>query len=77
MLRSKKIYIPPSMTLYAAASGLMAISLKTPDDTPPITEGGGGDPYSEGLAKEFTFDYSWWFEENDETENENDITNMY
>ena len=75
MLRSKKIYIPPSMTLYAAASGLMAISLKTPDDTPPITEGGGGDPEKEGLAKEFTFDYSWWFEENDETEN--DITNMY
>jgi len=73
MLRSKKIYIPPSMTLYAAASGLMAISLKTPEGT--ITEGGGGDPETEGLAKEFTFDYSWWFEENDETEN--DITNMY
>ena len=73
MLRSKKIYIPPSMTLYAAASGLMAIS--TPEGT--ITEDGGGDPYSEGLAKEFTFDYSWWFEENDETENENDITKMY
>lgn len=75
MLRSKKIYIPPSMTLYAAASGLMAISHKTPDDTPPlIEEGEGGDPAG-GLAKEFTFDYSWWFEENDETEN--DITNMY
>ena len=73
MLRSKKIYIPPSMTLYAAASGLMAISLKTPEGT--ITEGGGGDPEEEGLAKEFTFDYSWWFEENDETEN--DITKMY
>lgn len=73
MLRSKKIYIPPSMTLYSAASGLMAISLKTPEGT--ITEGGGGDPETEGLAKEFTFDYSWWFEENDETEN--DITNMY
>ena len=72
MLRSKKIYIPPSMTLYAAASGLMAIS--TPEGT--ITEDGGGDP-AEGLAKEFTFDYSWWFEENDETENENDITKMY
>lgn len=74
MLRSKKIYIPPSMTLYAAASGLMAIS--TPKDTPNITDNDeGGDPYSEGLAKEFTFDYSWWFEENDETEN--DITKMY
>ena len=70
MLRSKKIYIPPSMTLYAAASGLMAIS--TPEGT--ITDDGGGDP-AEGLAKEFTFDYSWWFEENDETEN--DITKMY
>jgi len=74
MLRSKKIYIPPSMTLYAAASGLMAIS--TPEGTPNITDNDeGGDPYSEGLAKEFTFDYSWWFEENDETEN--DITKMY
>lgn len=71
MLRSKKIYIPPSMTLYAAASGLMAIS--TPEGT--ITDDGGGDPEKEGLAKEFTFDYSWWFEENDETEN--DITKMY
>ena len=72
MLRSKKIYIPPSMTLYAAASGLMAIS--TPKGT--ITDDDeGGDPETEGLAKEFTFDYSWWFEENDETEN--DITNMY
>ena len=71
MLRSKKIYIPPSMTLYAAASGLMAIS--TPEGT--ITDDEGGDPEKEGLAKEFTFDYSWWFEENDETEN--DITNMY
>ena len=76
MLRSKKIYIPPSMTLYAAASGLMAIS--TPEGTPNITDNDEvGDPYTEGLAKEFTFDYSWWFEENDETENENDITNMY
>ena len=74
MLRSKKIYIPPSMTLYAAASGLMAIS--PPKGTPDITDNGeGGDPEEEGLAKEFTFDYSWWFEENDETEN--DITNMY
>lgn len=73
MLRSKKIYIPPSMTLYAAASGLMAIS--TPEGTPDITDGEGGDPETEGLAKEFTFDYSWWFEENDETEN--DITKMY
>ncbi len=73
MLRSKKIYIPPSMTFYAAASGLMAIS--TPKGTPDITDDGGvGDPAG-GLAKEFTFDYSWWFEENDETEN--DITNMY
>lgn len=73
MLRSKKIYIPPSMKFYAAASGLMAIS--TPDGTPSIKDDGeGGDP-AEGLAKEFTFDYSWWFEENDETEN--DITNMY
>ena len=71
MLRSKKIYIPPSMTLYAAASGLMAIS--TPEGT--ITDDEGGNPEEEGLAKEFTFDYSWWFEENDETEN--DITNMY
>ena len=72
MLRSKKIYIPPSMTLYATASGLMAIS--TPEGT--ITDNDEvGDPYTEGLAKEFTFDYSWWFEENDETEN--DITNMY
>ena len=74
MLRSKKIYIPPSMTLYAAASGLMAISHKTTDAS-LIDNGGGGDPEEEGLAKEFTFDYSWWFEENDETEN--DITNMY
>lgn len=71
MLRSKKIYIPPSMTLYAAASGLMAIS--TPEGT--ITDDEGGNPETEGLAKEFTFDYSWWFEENDETEN--DITKMY
>ena len=64
------------MTFYAAASGLMAISHKTPDDTPSIIDNGeGGDPETEGLAKEFTFDYSWWFEENDETEN--DITNMY
>ena len=75
MLRSKKIYIPPSMTLYAAASGLMAISHKTPDAS-LIDNGRVGDP-AEGLAKEFTFDYSWWFEENDETENENDITKMY
>ena len=75
MLRSRKTYIPPSMTFYAAASGLMAISHKTPDDTPSIIDDGeGGDPAG-GLAKEFTFDYSWWFEENDETEN--DITNMY
>lgn len=76
MLRSKKIYIPPSMTLYAAASGLMAISHDTPEGTPSLIEEGEGDP-SGGLAKEFTFDYSWWFEENDETENENDITKMY
>ena len=61
------------MTFYAAASGLMAIS--TPKGTPDITDDEGGDPEEEGLAKEFTFDYSWWFEENDETEN--DITKMY
>ena len=61
MLRSKKIYIPPSMTLYAAASGLMAIS--TPEGT--ITDDEGGNPYTEGLAKGFDFNNIEWYSVNE------------
>ena len=62
MCKEKKAYIQPSVELYAAASGLMAIS--TPEGT--ITDDDkGGNPYTEGLAKGFDFNNIEWYSVND------------
>ncbi len=65
MCKEKKAYIQPSVELYAVTHILLDGSQNTPTGTPPLVDGGGGgDPYTEGLAKGFDFNNIEWYSVN-------------
>ena len=57
MCKEKKAYIQPSVELYAVTHILL--------DGSHVDGGGGGDPYTEGLAKGFDFNNIEWYSVND------------
>lgn len=65
MSKDKKVYIQPSIVLYAVTHNLLDGSQNTPTGTPPLVDGGeGGDPAT-GLAKGFDFNNIVWYNVND------------